>query len=93
MSRDMDKSVRKPRLSDLKETGSIEEDADGVGMLWRPDEKADAYGDAVPTQLLYEKNRNGPTGPVNLTLLRNITRFENAGKIDPADYRQDNDAD
>src|SRR5713101_914444 len=59
---------RAPRLSDLRESGSIEQDADLVGLLYRPklgdDEEpaAEADNDAIPVNLLIAKQRNGPTG-------------------------------
>ena len=74
---------RKPRLSDLRESGSIEQDADIVGLLYRaesgneddPESESD-LNEAVPVNLLIAKQRNGPTGDVYLVFRRNITRFE-----------------
>src|SRR5438105_15420694 len=72
----------KPRLSDLRESGSIEQDADVVGLLVRPeyyakddDEKDEHEGKA---ELLIAKQRNGPTGEIPLTFVKRFTRFENA---------------
>jgi len=84
-----DKS-RKPRLSDLRESGSIEQDADLVALLYRPskgeDEEASTGDqDAVATNLLIAKQRNGPTGDVELTFLKQYTRFESAAKISAED--------
>jgi replicative DNA helicase len=69
-----DKS-RKPRLSDLRESGAIEQDADLVGLLYKPssdDEEGASAGEdeAVAVNLLIAKQRNGPTGDVHLTFLR-----------------------
>jgi replicative DNA helicase len=88
-----DKS-RKPKLSDLRESGAIEQDADLVGLLYKADPAnprkaapADdddddaAVADAIPVNLLIAKQRNGPTGDVSLTFLRSFTRFETAAKI------------
>lgn len=77
-----DKS-RKPRLSDLRESGSIEQDADLVGMLYKPeaDDDANENSDGLPVKLLIAKQRNGPTGDVHLTFLKPYTRFESASKI------------
>jgi replicative DNA helicase len=77
---------RKPRLSDLRESGAIEQDADLVGLLYKPssddEEGASAQDDeAVPVNLLIAKQRNGPTGDVNLTFLKSFTRFESAAKV------------
>lgn len=70
----------KPVLSDLRESGSIEQDADLVGLLWREEyyaqddeEKKEASGRA---ELIIAKQRNGPVGGVPLTFLKQITRFE-----------------
>jgi len=67
---------RKPRLSDLRESGAIEQDADLVGLLYKPssgdddENSATADEEAVPVNLLIAKQRNGPTGDVNLTFLK-----------------------
>ncbi len=82
---------RKPRLSDLRESGAIEQDADVVGLLYKPSNDDDDVGstsdelDAVPVNLLIAKQRNGPTGDVNLTFLKQYTRFENAAKVSGED--------
>ena len=82
---------RKPRLSDLRESGAIEQDADVVGLLYKPssgDEDEGGPGeeqDAVPVNLLIAKQRNGPTGDVNLTFLKSYTRFESAAKVSDDD--------
>jgi replicative DNA helicase len=81
---------RKPRLSDLRESGSIEQDADLVGLLYAPssddeDGASPAEQDALPLNLLIAKQRNGPTGDVNLTFLKSYTRFESAAKVGDED--------
>jgi replicative DNA helicase len=92
LNRDFEKDKsRKPNLSDLRESGAIEQDADLVGLLYRADpedptkrreSEDDALSqDTVPINLLVAKQRNGPTGDVHLTFLRSITRFENAAKV------------
>ena len=74
----------KPRLSDLRESGSIEQDADLVGLLVRyeyyadnEEEKANTAGEA---ELIIAKQRNGPVGEVLLTFLKEFTRFEDRAK-------------
>lgn len=85
-----DKS-RKPRLSDLRESGSIEQDADVVGLLYKPssDDEENAApsseDEAIPVNFLIAKQRNGPTGEVNLTFLKSYTRFESAAKVSDED--------
>jgi replicative DNA helicase len=83
---------RKPRLSDLRESGAIEQDADVVGLLYKPSSGDEddsgspaAEEDAVPVNLLIAKQRNGPTGDVNLTFLKSYTRFESAAKVSEED--------
>src|SRR5260221_9861114 len=82
---------RKPRLSDLRESGAIEQDADVVGLLYKPSSDDDESGggqaedDALPVNLLIAKQRNGPTGDVNLTFLKSYTRFESAAKVSDED--------
>ncbi|MBV8352852.1 MAG: replicative DNA helicase [Verrucomicrobia bacterium] len=70
----------RPRLSDLRESGSIEQDADLVGLLVRSDyydTDEDAKNEAASeAELIIAKQRNGPTGDVLLTFLKKYTRFE-----------------
>ncbi len=85
LNRELEKDkTRKPRLSDLRESGAIEQDADLVALLYRPgseDDDSAQEQDAVPVNLLIAKQRNGPTGDVHLTFLKSYTRFESAAKI------------
>jgi replicative DNA helicase len=82
---------RKPRLSDLRESGAIEQDADVVGLLYKPSSGDDEESgnateeESVPVNLLIAKQRNGPTGDVNLTFLKSYTRFESAAKVSDED--------
>ncbi len=78
LNRSSEKENRAPRLADLRESGSIEQDADVVLMLARPkdsDEKFQTAADSA--ELIVAKQRNGPVGELKLTFLRDITRFEN----------------
>jgi replicative DNA helicase len=81
----------RPRLSDLRESGAIEQDADLVGLLYRDtknkdeDESSESEQDAIPVKLYIAKQRNGPTGDVDLTFLKSYTRFESAAKVGPED--------
>jgi replicative DNA helicase len=84
---------RKPRMSDLRESGSIEQDADLIGLLYKPTAEDDDGGaassgaaeEAVPVNLLIAKQRNGPTGDVSLMFLKSYTRFESAAKVSNED--------
>jgi replicative DNA helicase len=78
LNRSSEKENRTPKLADLRESGSIEQDADVVLMLARPkdaDEKFQVAADSA--ELIVAKQRNGPVGELRLTFLRDITRFEN----------------
>jgi len=96
LNRELEKDKsRKPRLSDLRESGAIEQDADLVGLLYKPssgddeDSSGREEADAVPVNLLIAKQRNGPTGEVPLTFLKGYTRFESAAKLGPDDAPTD----
>jgi len=87
-----DTKHRKPRLSDLRESGSIEQDADLVGLLYRPkveDDDEASEQEGVPVNLFLAKQRNGPVGDVALTFIKNYTRFESASRVDPEDVPND----
>jgi replicative DNA helicase len=71
---------RRPRLSDLRESGAIEQDADLVLMLHRP-EVYDPNDQPGVAELILSKNRNGPIGAYKLTFLKSVTRFENQAAI------------
>jgi replicative DNA helicase len=68
----------RPQLSDLRDSGSIEQDADVVGFVFRPEvydnKREDLKGLA---ELIIAKQRNGPVGTVNLVFLHAQTKFEN----------------
>jgi replicative DNA helicase len=96
LNRELEKDKdRKPRMSDLRESGAIEQDADVVCLLYKPnrgdDEEAatnDEQQDAVAVDLVIAKQRNGPTGDVHLTFLKSYTRFESAAKVSNDDVPQ-----
>ncbi len=94
LNREMERDKnRKPRLSDLRESGSIEQDADLVGLLYKVAQDEDAEGagesEGLPVNLLLAKQRNGPTGDVPLTFLKAYTRFEAVARINDEDVPQD----
>jgi len=66
----------KPRMSDLRESGAIEQDADVIAMLYREDYY---YPDRRPneTDVIIAKQRNGPTGTITLTFIKEHMRFQN----------------
>ncbi|MBM3728201.1 MAG: replicative DNA helicase [Acidobacteria bacterium] len=78
----------RPQMSDLRESGSIEQDADLIWFIFREEvykpEREDLKGLA---ELIVAKQRNGPTGRANLVFLREFTKFENrTGDIDEGGY-------
>jgi replicative DNA helicase len=68
----------KPRMADLRESGSLEQDADVVLLLHRPSYYTDSQTEDTSAELIIAKQRNGPTGKVNLAFLRQFLRFESS---------------
>ena len=69
---------KRPRLSDLRESGQIEQDADVVMFVYR----GEVYDDKDPelknkAEIIIGKQRNGPIGPANLAFIKEYVRFEN----------------
>lgn len=64
---------KRPQLADLRESGAIEQDADVVMFLYRPD--TELSGPTIPTKLLVAKHRNGPTGEIDLLFRGDRIRF------------------
>jgi replicative DNA helicase len=75
------RSDHRPQLSDLRESGALEQDADVVIFIYREDLYADKNQPPTEAQgvaeLIVGKQRNGPTGVVKLAFIREYTRFEN----------------
>jgi replicative DNA helicase len=75
------RSDHRPQLSDLRESGALEQDADVVIFIYREDLYADKTQPAGENEgvaeLIIGKQRNGPTGVVKLAFIRQFTRFEN----------------
>ena len=77
---------KKPQLSDLRESGSIEQDADMVMFLYRPEyynlnEGQDGASLKGVSEIIIAKHRNGPTGSVELRFNKNFGRFYDAGGL------------
>jgi replicative DNA helicase len=80
-----DRQDHRPRLADLRESGSIEQDADTVMMLHRPELYEPGQHEGV-LELLIAKQRNGPTGEITLTFIKQFMRFENFAVEAPFGY-------
>jgi replicative DNA helicase len=73
------RSDKKPVLSDLRESGSIEQDADIVMFIHRPDALEKDSPRANVAEIIVAKHRNGPThSGIELVFLNNLARFDNA---------------
>ncbi len=75
---------KRPMLSDLRESGSIEQDADLVIMLYREDYYNPDTPDRGIAEIIITKHRNGPTGTVKLLFKSELTKFENLAR--PSNY-------
>ncbi len=76
---------KRPRLSDLRESGALEQDADVVAFIHREDafkKKGEIQPDDGKAELIVAKQRNGPTGSVPLAFLKRYLRFENLAPED-----------
>jgi replicative DNA helicase len=81
LNREVEKREGKPKLSDLRESGAIEQDADMILFIHREDMQGGDTPDAsMPTavaEIIVGKHRNGGTGAVKMTFIKEYTRFEN----------------
>lgn len=68
---------KRPKMADLRESGSIEQDADVIVFIYRDEVYNPETQDKGMAELIIEKQRNGPTGKVITTFLGSFTRFEN----------------
>lgn len=91
---------KKPQLSDLRDSGAIEQDADMVMFIWRPAQYKTGDDDVKPddehhAEVIVAKQRNGPTGKVELVFNREYARFDNLDRVasedplDPSDIGMD----
>jgi replicative DNA helicase len=78
----------KPRLSDLRDSGSIEQDADVVMFIHRDDKGKDESEKTNIAEILIEKHRNGPTGKVDLYFDEKTTSFLNLEKSSLSEFTQ-----
>jgi replicative DNA helicase len=86
LSRAVESRGGKPRLSDLRDSGSIEQDADVVMFIHREDKGKDESEQTNIAEILIEKHRNGPTGKVELYFDGKTTSFLNLEKSSLSDF-------
>jgi len=76
------RSEKIPILSDLRESGSLEQDADVVMFLHNPNtDDSKTVGLDGAMKLVVAKHRNGPVGDIDLVFVKKLARFENAARI------------
>lgn len=73
---------KEPQLSDLRESGSLEQDSDIVMFIYKPEDWEDDETKRSLVRLKVSKHRNGPTGLINLIFLDRLAKFENAAAWD-----------
>ena len=86
LSRAVEQRRGRPRLSDLRDSGSIEQDADVVMFIHREDKMTDGMEKNGIAEILVEKHRNGPVGKVELKFDESRTTFMSLEKSDFGDY-------
>ena len=72
---------KRPTLADLRESGSLEQDADVVMFLYRDELYNPETADRGVAEVIVAKHRNGPTGKISLSFLEQYTRFVNMAKV------------
>jgi len=82
LNRETEKTKSKPQLSNLRESGSIEQDADAILFLWKPEDEGETSNSNINiVKCEIAKNRHGPTGSIDLAWSSSTTRFTNIAKM------------
>ena len=71
---------KRPMLADLRESGSIEQDADVVCFIYRDDAYNPETAEKGTAEIIVAKHRNGPTGVARLAFLEHLAKFENMAR-------------
>jgi replicative DNA helicase len=74
----------RPHLSDLRESGAIEQDADLVVLILREEYYNPTPDNQGIAEIIIAKQRNGPVGSLKLSFLKELTRFENLARMEEA---------
>jgi len=86
LSRAVESRGGKPRLSDLRDSGSIEQDADVVMFIHRDDKGKEESEKTNIAEILIEKHRNGPTGKIDLYFDEKTTTFQTLEKSNISEF-------